>query len=55
MSTERDKRRETLFRAIGGVGGDLIDMAEKRVFRAGIWRRWLPIRFSLQTPWKTVR
>ena len=47
MSTERDKRRETLFRAIGGVGGDLIDMAEKRVFRAGIWRRWLPMAACL--------
>ena len=47
MTMEGEKRGERLFRAIGGVGGDLIDMAEKRMFRAGLWRRWLPVAACL--------
>ena len=40
--TEREARQELLFRAIGGVGGDLIDTADKKVFPMGFWRRWMP-------------
>lgn len=42
MKNEQDgmSREEKLFRAIGEVGGDLIDMAEKRVFTPSRWRRW---------------
>ena len=32
--------KETLFRAIGDVGGDLIHMAETRTFHSSPWRRW---------------
>lgn len=40
---ELDERQERLFRVIGGVGGDLIDAAEKRQFAVSLWRKWLPI------------
>ncbi len=33
-------KEEKLFRAIGDVGGDLIDMAEKATFAPSRWRRW---------------
>lgn len=33
-------KEEELFRAIGDVGGDLIDMAEKATFAPSRWRRW---------------
>lgn len=44
---ELDARRERLFRAIGGVGGDLIDAAEKRSFQPGRWRRYGPVAAAL--------
>lgn len=33
-------KEEKLFRAIGDVGSDLIDMAEKETFPPSRWRRW---------------
>lgn len=35
----KEEKQERLFRALGGVGIDLIDMAEKRTF-APVWRKW---------------
>lgn len=35
-----EEKRERLFLALGGVGGDLIEMAEKRAFAPGRWRKW---------------
>lgn len=43
----KEERSERLFRALGGVGGDLIDLAEKQVFRPGIGRRLLPVAVCL--------
>lgn len=42
-----EERKERLLRAIGGVGGDLIDAAEKRRFAAGPLRRLLPMAACL--------
>lgn len=36
----KDEQQEKLFRAIGEVGGDLVDMAEKRTFAPSPWRKW---------------
>ncbi len=36
----KDEQQEKLFRAIGEVGGDLVDMAEKRTFAPSAWRKW---------------
>lgn len=44
---EQEARQERLFRAIGGVGGDLIDAAEKRSFQPGRWRRYGPVAAAL--------
>lgn len=41
------QRSERLFQAIGGVGGDLIDLAEQRVFRPGVGRRLWPLAACL--------
>lgn len=46
MITKRE-RSENLFRAIGGVGGDLIDLAEKKTFCPGYTRRLLPLAACL--------
>jgi len=43
----KQERSENLFRAIGGVGGDLIDLAEKKTFRPGYLRRLLPLAACL--------
>ena len=34
---------ERLFRAIGGVGGDLVDLAERRRYPASFWKRLAPL------------
>ena len=31
---------DRLFLAVGEVGADLVDLAENRSFRPGVWRRW---------------
>ncbi len=36
----KEERQERLFRAIGDVGADLIDMAEKQTFAPSRWRKW---------------
>lgn len=45
--TELQQRQEHLFRAIGGVGGDLVDAAERRSFPPGVMRRMLPVAVCL--------
>lgn len=42
-----EERVETLFRALGDVGSDLIDTAEKRQFASTLWRKWLPVAACL--------
>lgn len=37
-----EQRTERLLRAIGGVGGDLIDTAQNKQFSPALWRRLLP-------------
>lgn len=45
--TDLQQRQEHLFRAIGGVGGDLVDAAERRSFPPGVLRRMLPVAVCL--------
>lgn len=47
MAADVKERSEHLFRAVGGVGGDLIDTAEKRTFGPGLLRKWMPIAACL--------
>lgn len=44
---ELDFRQEQLFRAIGGVGSDLIDTAEQRRFQPGPLRKYGPVAAGL--------
>ena len=36
----KEEKQERLFRAIGDVGGDLVDLAEKQTFAPSPWRKW---------------
>lgn len=36
----KEEKQERLFRAIGDVGADLVDMAEKQTFAPSRWRKW---------------
>ena len=36
----KEEKQERLFRALGDVGSDLIDMAEKQTFAPSHWRKW---------------
>lgn len=47
MMQQSQDRGELVFRAMGGIGGDLIDTAEHRRFAAGPWRRLLPMAACL--------
>ena len=44
---DSERRQELLFRAIGGVGGDLVDGAERKTFPLGFWRKWTPVAACL--------
>lgn len=44
---ELNSRQEQLFRAIGGVGSDLIDTAERRCFQPGPLRKYGPVAAGL--------
>lgn len=43
----KEQQKEDLFRALGEVGSDLVDMAEKRTFAPRRWRRWGSIAAGL--------